>query len=63
MSERSALATPQEVADYLGVPLRTVDSWRYRGVGPRYVKVGRHVRYDWRDLEAWQAQQTQETAA
>ncbi len=57
------LATPAQVSDWLGVSVSTLTQWRYRGVGPRYVKVGRHVRYDWRDLEAWQAQQTKETAA
>lgn len=63
MPEHRALATPAQVSDYLGVPVNTLTQWRYRGIGPRYVKVGRHVRYDWRDLERWQAGQTQETAA
>ena len=47
------LATTDDVAAYLGVPPATVTAWRYRGRGPRYRTVGRHVRYDWRDVDAW----------
>jgi len=48
------LATTKEVADYLGVPEATVKSWRLNaGAGPKYITVGKHVRYDWADVEAW----------
>ena len=43
----------EEVADELGIPVGTVYAWRYRGVGPKGLKVGRHVRYRWSDVEAW----------
>jgi predicted DNA-binding transcriptional regulator AlpA len=36
-----------------GVPKSTLDQWAYLGTGPRYVKIGRHRRYDPRDVEAW----------
>ena len=36
-----------------GVSKRTLDQWAYLGVGPRFVKIGRHRRYDPRDVEAW----------
>ena len=36
-----------------GVSKRTLDQWAYLGTGPRFVKVGRHRRYDPRDVEAW----------
>ncbi|MFI6324643.1 helix-turn-helix domain-containing protein [Nonomuraea sp. NPDC050556] len=42
-----------EVADYLGIPQKTLVQWRWRGVGPRYIKVGRHIRYRWADIEKW----------
>lgn len=48
-----ALLSPQQLADYLGVPLATVYRWRYESTGPRGVKVGKHVRYRRRDVEAW----------
>lgn len=44
---------PQETSNYVKVPLRTLDAWRYRGTGPAYLKVGRHVRYRRADLDAW----------
>jgi excisionase family DNA binding protein len=53
MSERRALATSAEVAEYLGVPPRTLDTWSYAGTGPRYSKIGRYRRYRWADVEAY----------
>ena len=34
-----------QVAELLRLPVRTLDQWRYLGKGPKYIKVGRHVRY------------------
>lgn len=48
-----ALLSPQQVADYLGVPVATVYRWRYEGTGPRGMKVGKHVRYRRAEVEAW----------
>lgn len=47
------LATRQEVADYLGVPVATLTAWAYRDKGPRYRLIGRHARYDWADVRRW----------
>jgi excisionase family DNA binding protein len=47
------LWTPFELASYLGVPLATLYSWRYKGDGPRSIKVGRHLRYRAADVERW----------
>lgn len=59
-----ALATPQEIADYLGVPARTLEQWRYRRTGPQWLKVGgQHVRYRWADVEAWLATQSRTAGA
>ena len=49
------LITIQELADYLSVPTATVYRWNYLGSGPRYLKVGKHVRYWLADVEAWLA--------
>lgn len=43
----------QEVAAILGVPVKTLYQWRYKGVGPAGVRVGRHLRYRAADVEAW----------
>lgn len=51
--QSNALATPAEVADYLQVKEGTLAEWRYRKVGPSYIKVGHYVRYRRADVEAW----------
>lgn len=48
--------TPEEAAAYLGVTVGTLTNWRYRGVGPSYVRFGgprSRVRYRQADLDAW----------
>lgn len=47
------LLSPEELASFLGVPLKTVYRWRSRGEGPAAFKVGRHVRYGLGDVHAW----------
>lgn len=51
------LATPEEVADILGVPVTTLYAWRHHGKGPQAIKVGRHLRYRHTDIETWLTQQ------
>lgn len=53
MAQQKPLARPAEVATYLGVPEKTLTQWRYLKTGPRWSKVGRHVRYRWADVEKW----------
>lgn len=57
-AERDQLATPADVAAYLGVPVKTLYQWKYRGIGPSVHKVGRHLRYRWREVDAWLDAQT-----
>lgn len=52
---RRNLAEPWEVAEYLGVPEATLKQWRYLRKGPTFGMVGRHVRYEWVDVESWWA--------
>lgn len=47
-----------EVAEWLGVPTSTLGQWAYRGVGPVYMKVGRHRRYDPDAVRLWLDAQT-----
>lgn len=44
---------PEWLAEYLGVPLSTVYQMNSKGTGPRRMRVGRHVRYRQRDVDAW----------
>ena len=58
MASRVPLGTTEEVAEYLGgVPVKTLEMWRYKGTGPKYMRVGKYVRYRWSDVEAWLAAQ------
>jgi predicted DNA-binding transcriptional regulator AlpA len=45
--------TPRELAHFLGLSEQTLAQWRWLGKGPRWVKVGRHVRYPRRDTQEW----------
>ena len=47
------LLSAQELADYLEVPVKTIYTWRHRATGPRGFRVGKHLRYRWRDVAAW----------
>lgn len=51
------MATARDVADVIGIPEHTLAQWRSQGKGPDYVKAGRHVRYEWRDVKKWIAGQ------
>lgn len=50
---RRKLATVSEVAEYLDVPVQTIYAWNSRGIGPRAIKVGRHLRYRWAEVDRW----------
>ncbi|MEV6377274.1 helix-turn-helix transcriptional regulator [Micromonospora musae] len=43
----------EEVSAFLRVPVGTLYQWRYRRMGPRAFKVGRHLRYDPTDVRSW----------
>lgn len=45
----------EQLADELGVPVRTIYSWRSRATpyGPRGATFGRHVRFKRADVDAW----------
>lgn len=55
MSQKpTCLLSTSETAQLLGVSIRTLEGWRFRGGGPRYVKAGgRMVRYRLSDLDEW----------
>lgn len=59
--QRRKLATAEEIAEYLGVPIGTVYQWSSRGGGPKLIKVGRHLRARWDDIEHWLDAQTVKT--
>jgi len=53
-STTSSLLTTNAAARMLGYSPRALENWRYRGGGPRFVRVSaRSVRYRSADLETW----------
>jgi predicted DNA-binding transcriptional regulator AlpA len=54
---RNRLLNEKELAALLGVSVSTVRHWRYSYAGPPVQKVGRSVRYDLAECEAWLAEQ------
>lgn len=54
---QNELMTERQAADYLQVTTRTTQAWRYRGGGPKFVRISsRCVRYRKTDLDAWIAE-------
>ena len=52
--EEDILLTPDDVARMMRVSRRTVSTWRYRGKGPRYVRVTHNcVRYRMSEVRKW----------
>jgi excisionase family DNA binding protein len=47
------LMSVKELAELLQVSVKTIYDWRYRGLGPKAIRVGRHVRYELDEIERW----------
>lgn len=58
MSEQiqPSVLTEDQAAEYLQLPVRTLQMWRYRKEGPAYFKLGHAVRYRVEHLEEWLAE-------
>ena len=49
--------TPKEVADRWGIKTSTLADWRYKGIGPAFIKLGkRAVRYRESDVLEYEKQ-------
>ena len=53
--------TPDQVAQRYQVSEATLKEWRYKGRGPKFLRIGKRVRYREADLLRWE--QEQEAAA
>lgn len=52
-SNEATLKDKQFAADFYGVSVAKVDRWVMNGDGPRFVEIGRHVRFRYEDLIAF----------
>jgi predicted DNA-binding transcriptional regulator AlpA len=58
VSNGSELLDETKLAVKLNVSRATLQSWRYAGKGPRYIKIGRLIRYRAADVDAYLRAQT-----
>ncbi len=48
------LLKEEDAADFLGVSVRTLQGWRFKGGGPKFIKIShRAIRYRRKDLIEW----------
>ncbi len=52
--DRLRLIGAREAARFLGLSLDELYRMRERGEGPPGYRIGRHIRFRWTDLHAWQ---------
>jgi len=65
---KSKLVTTEQAAEYIGGddnPLKTntLEGWRVQGIGPRYIKIGRLVRYRVEDLDTFLEAHTRQSTS
>jgi len=49
----SRLLTVRQLAELLQVPPKTIYTWRYKGIGPPAIPIGRYLRFRAEDVAAW----------
>ena len=59
----SKLLDTNQLAEQLLNKSNTIEGWRIKGVGPRYIKIGRLVRYRLEDVELWLEAQTRNSTS
>lgn len=53
VEDSSRLLHERQAARLLAISVRTLQTWRVRGGGPNFCKMGRAVRYRRHDLTSW----------
>lgn len=53
MTAEDKFLDTSQAAHYLGYSTSSLETWRCEGVGPKYYKMHRRVRYKQSDLDAW----------
>ncbi|MEV6612142.1 helix-turn-helix domain-containing protein [Kutzneria sp. NPDC051319] len=47
------LWTPEDLGMFLQLSEKTLKDWRYKGYGPPWLRMGKHVRYDSEAVLDW----------
>ncbi|CAJ1504190.1 helix-turn-helix transcriptional regulator [[Mycobacterium] holstebronense] len=53
------LMTPQQVADYRGTTVAVLGQERHKGIGPKFIRDGRRIRYRASDIKSWLDENTE----
>lgn len=54
----------KELSQKTGVSIRTWQGYRFRGVGPKFIRFsGRCIRYQWRDVLEWVEQNKKQSTS
>jgi hypothetical protein len=56
--DRDGLLDQTRLAEQLVVTTKCLEAWRHRGGGPKFVKVGRLIRYRPSDVAEWLMRRT-----
>ncbi|HEY3609832.1 MAG TPA: helix-turn-helix domain-containing protein, partial [Pseudonocardiaceae bacterium] len=59
-SRPDRLWSPSDLSAFLIIPEKTLREWRYKGYGPPWRKLGKHVRYEPDAVKSWFDQLTSE---
>ncbi len=54
---------PEQLADLLKISQSNLAKWRLYGGGPIFIKIGKNIRYDRADVEAWVAERKRRTTS
>ena len=52
------LLTQRQASEMLALSERTLERFRISGIGPKFVRMGKSIRYRLSDVEAWIASRT-----
>ena len=55
--------TPKEAAARLRTSAQVLSNWRIKGIGPKYIKMGRKVLYPVAQLEIWEDSRLRQNTA
>jgi predicted site-specific integrase-resolvase len=59
MSVLEPLLAPARVARALGIEVETLATWRRKGYGPRWYRIGKKIKYSEADIRTWMSAQAQ----
>ena len=63
MEDHIVTVTESEAARILNVSIGGLRKWRREGTGPRFIKIGRLIRYNLVDISEWLRIHTEEAQA